>query len=161
MLIGEKPPACAPWITIMPISRALILYRLAKVSAMGAMIATAAGPSAPRAVSTAVMPNITHGMNATRPRTSCRAPRTIRSTVPLFCAIAKRYVTPTKVRNRSLGNPAMMSSVLIPTARVPTRKAATKPRVPMLMGSSVAQMNIAIRARIGMSSSGMAVSGYP
>ena len=76
--------------TIMPISSALILYRAANPSAMGAMIATAAGPSAPTAVSTPVMPNITHGMSATRPRTRRTAPRTIRSTVPLFCAMANR-----------------------------------------------------------------------
>ena len=159
MLIGENPPACAPWITIMPMSNGLIRYRFAKPSAIGAMIATAAGPSAPKAVSRPVIPNITHGMKATRPRTSRTAPRTIRSTVPLFWAIANRYVTPTKVRNRSLGKPAMMSSAFIPTARVPTKKAATNPSVPMLMGSSVAATNIATRARIGISSSGIGISG--
>src|SRR5215211_4786400 len=63
----------------MPINSALIRYRLANPSAIGAMIATAAGPRAPRAVRTPVMPNITHGMNATRPRTSRTAPLTMRS----------------------------------------------------------------------------------
>ncbi|CAB4892171.1 unannotated protein [freshwater metagenome] len=76
--------------TIMPMSRALILYRAAKPSAIGATMATAAGPSAPMEVSTPVIPNMTHGIRATRPPTSRTAPRTRRSTVPLFWAIAKR-----------------------------------------------------------------------
>jgi hypothetical protein len=38
MLIGEKPPACAPWITMRPISRGLMLYFSANPRAMGAMI---------------------------------------------------------------------------------------------------------------------------
>ena len=54
------------------------------------MIAQAAGLTAPIAVSTAVIANITHGISATRPRTAFTATRTIRSTVPFFLAIANR-----------------------------------------------------------------------
>jgi hypothetical protein len=42
----------------------------------------------------------------------------------LFCATANRKVIPTRVRNMSLGNPAMMSSVFWSATSVPTRKAA-------------------------------------
>ena len=54
------------------------------------MIAQAAGLAAPMAVSTAVTANITHGISATRPPTAWTALRTMRSTVPLFLAMAKR-----------------------------------------------------------------------
>ena len=90
MLIGEKPPPWAPWTTIMPIISGLIRYRPAKPRAIGPMMAQAAGLAAPIAVSNAVTKNITQGMNATRPRTSCTALCTIRSTVPLFLAMANR-----------------------------------------------------------------------
>jgi hypothetical protein len=43
MLIGEKPPACAPCTTIAPMSNGLIPYLAAKPRAIGATIATAAG----------------------------------------------------------------------------------------------------------------------
>ena len=74
----------------MPMSSGLIPCRAAKVSAIGAMIATAAGESAPIAVSSAVTKNMIQGMAATWPPTSFTAPRTSRSTVPLFWAIANR-----------------------------------------------------------------------
>ena len=90
MLIGEKPPACAPCTTNMAISNGLILCRPAKPSAIGPMMAQAAGLAAPIAVSSAVTANIAQGISATRPRTARTAPRTMRSTVPLFFAIAKR-----------------------------------------------------------------------
>jgi len=54
------------------------------------MIAQAAGLTAPMPVSTAVTANITQGISATRPPTARTAVRTIRSTVPLLRAIAKR-----------------------------------------------------------------------
>ena len=54
------------------------------------MLATAAGPRAPMAVSTPVTANMIQGISATRPATSFTAPRTSRSTVPLFCAMANR-----------------------------------------------------------------------
>ena len=53
-------------------------------------MAQAAGLTAPIAVSSAVTANMTHGMSATRPRTTFTADWTIRSTVPLFLAIANR-----------------------------------------------------------------------
>ena len=54
------------------------------------MMATAAGDRAPTAVMTAVMANMTHGIRATRLPTILTAPRTRRSMVPLFCAMANR-----------------------------------------------------------------------
>ena len=90
MLIGEKPPACAPWITRRPISSGLMLYCAAKPRAIGAMIATAPGLTAPTAVSTAAMPNMIHGIAAIRPRTARTASWTSQSMVPLFCASANR-----------------------------------------------------------------------
>ena len=73
--------AAIPWI---------MFFVTALLTAIGAMIATAAGERAPMPVSTAVTKNMIHGMAATWPPTSFTAPRTSRSTVPLFCAIAKR-----------------------------------------------------------------------
>ena len=48
------------------------------------------GESAPIAVSSAVTPNMIQGIAATWPPTIRTAPRTSRSTVPLFCAMANR-----------------------------------------------------------------------
>ena len=90
MLIGEKPPAWAPWITIRPIISGLMAYFTAKPSAMGAMIATAPGLTAPTEVSAAAMRNMIHGIAATCPRTARTARRTSQSMVPLFWAMAKR-----------------------------------------------------------------------
>ena len=53
----------------------------------------------------------------------------------------------------------MMSSVLMPTARVPTKKAATKPSAPMFTGHTVAAMNITTSASIGISSVDIGISG--
>ena len=90
MLIGEKPPPCAPCTTIRPISSGLMPYLAAKPSAIGAMMATAAGLTAPTAVSSAAMKNMIHGMAAMRPRTARTASLTSQSMVPLFCASANR-----------------------------------------------------------------------
>ncbi len=90
MLIGEKPPACVPCTTIAPMSSGLIRYCAARFSAIGATMATAAGLTAPMAVSTAPMPNMTHGMSAIRPPTSRTACRTSQSVVPLARAMANR-----------------------------------------------------------------------
>ncbi|MCY1312031.1 hypothetical protein D9M70_624120 [compost metagenome] len=89
-LMGEKPPACAPWMTISPIMTALMRYWNAKPSATGARMATAAGPSAPKPVMTAATRNITQGIQATCPRTSLTAPSASQSIVPLICAMANR-----------------------------------------------------------------------
>ena len=142
MLIGEKPPPCAPWITIRPIISGLMLCLTAKPRAIGAMIATAAGLTAPMAVSIAVMANITQGMAAILPPTARTARRTSQSMVPLFWACANRKVIPTRVRKSSAGKPARMPLAVMPAARVPTRKAPTNARTPMLMGRTVAMMNI-------------------
>lgn len=90
MLIGEKPPAWAPCTTITPISSGLMPCRTAKLRAIGATIATAAGLTAPIAVSAPVRANITHGISATRPRTSRIEACTSQSVVPLARAIANR-----------------------------------------------------------------------
>ncbi len=65
-------------------------YREAKLSAIGATIATAAGLTAPIAVSAPVRANITHGIRATRPRTARTAACTSQSVVPLARARANR-----------------------------------------------------------------------
>ena len=54
------------------------------------MIATAAGLTAPTAVSSAAMKNMIHGIAAMRPRTARTASCTSQSIVPLFCASANR-----------------------------------------------------------------------
>src|SRR5699024_11311526 len=72
---------------------------------MGAMIAIAAGTTEPKPVRIAVTMKNTQGMSATRPPTTFTSACTIQSTVPLSFASAKRYVTPTRMRNRSAGNP--------------------------------------------------------
>lgn len=80
----------APCTTIIPMSTGWIRYRVAKPAATGATIATAAGLTAPMAVTVAHTANIAHGISATRPRTARTAPCTIQSTVPLFFASANR-----------------------------------------------------------------------
>ncbi len=90
MLMGEKPPAWAPWITISPISSGLMPYFTAKPSAIGAMMATAPGLTAPTDVRAAAIRNMIHGIAATCPRTALTASRTSQSMVPLVCAMAKR-----------------------------------------------------------------------
>ena len=72
-----------------------------------------------------------------RPPTARTAAWISQSTVPLFDAIANRYVTPTRITNRSPGKPAKMSSSETPSA-VPTANAATMPSTPMLIPSVVA-----------------------
>lgn len=54
------------------------------------MIATAAGETAPIAVTTALTKNIAQGTSATRPPTARTEACTIQSTVPLFFARANR-----------------------------------------------------------------------
>ncbi len=110
------------------------------------MMAQAAGLAAPMAVSSAVTPNITHGISATRPPTARTAARTMRSTVPLFLAIAKRYVTPTSVRTRSPLMPPMISFSSRSREYIPTSQAATKASAPMLIGSSVPTTKSAMSA---------------
>ena len=53
-------------------------------------MATAAGLTAPMAVTMAQTRNMAHGTSATRPPTALTAPWTIQSTVPLFFARANR-----------------------------------------------------------------------
>jgi hypothetical protein len=121
---------------------------------------TAPGLTAPTAVSTAASANMIHGIAPIRPRTARTANSTSQSTVPLFCATANRNVIPTSVRNRSLGNPAMMSSVDWSATTVPTRKAPTNASTPMLTGSTVAITKISPSTRIEMSS-GDILSRHP
>jgi hypothetical protein len=90
MLIGEKPPALAPLMISRLISTGLMPCRRAKDRPTGAMMATAAGTTAPNAVRIEMTTNIIHGMSATRPRTSRTAACTNQSTVPLFLAMANR-----------------------------------------------------------------------
>ena len=71
-------------------SSGLILYCAANPRAIGAMIATAPGLTAPTEVSTAAIANMIHGMAAIRPRTARTANWTSQSMVPLFCARANR-----------------------------------------------------------------------
>ena len=71
-------------------SSGLILYWAAKPSAIGAMIATAPGLTAPTEVSTAAIANMIHGIAAIRPRTARTASWTSQSIVPLFWASANR-----------------------------------------------------------------------
>ena len=111
MLSGENPPAVAPLITISPIRTRLISYRMAKPIAIGATMATAAGTTAPKAVRMAVTPNITHGIITMRPPTDFTDTSTSQSTVPLSRARANRYVTPTRMTNRSPGKPRRTPSM--------------------------------------------------
>ena len=93
----------------------------------------------------------THGIAAVRPPTARTEAWISQSTVPLLDAIANRNVTPTRITNRSPGNPAKMSSSETPSA-VPTPNAATMPRTPMLMPIVVPITKITIRTRIENSS---------
>jgi len=112
MLIGENPPALAPLMIDKPMSTGLIRCRSAKPNPIGAMIATAAGTTAPNAVRTPVTANMIHGMSATRPRTAWTATWTSQSTVPLARAMANRNVTPTRITNRLPGKPSKIWSAI-------------------------------------------------
>jgi hypothetical protein len=152
MLMGENPPACAPCTTITPIISGLILYLAAKPIAIGATIATAAGLTAPIAVSTPVIANITHGINAIRPPTSRIAMCTSQSVVPLALAMANRNVTPTSTTNSEPGKPLKMSSVSMSATSVPTPKAAANASAPMLIDRVVAITNTTTSTSIEISS---------
>ena len=123
----------------------------AKPIAIGTTIATAPGTTAPDAVSTAVTMKNTHGIAATRPPTARTEAWTSQFTVPLLDAMPNRYVTPTRMMNRSPGKPRKMSSSVTPNA-VPTTKAATMPSTPMLTGIVVPITKISTRTSSEMSS---------
>ena len=89
-LRGEKFPAAAPCTTINPISRRSISQRSARRIEIGASSATPAEPIAPAIAGAAATPKTTHGIKGRRPRASRIDPSTIRATVPLRSAIAKR-----------------------------------------------------------------------
>lgn len=122
---------------------------VANSMAAGARRATAAGEKVPRAVSTEAMKKNTHGMRAIRPPTALTQARTITSMVPLACAIEKKKVTPTIVRKIVAGNSSRISRSVIPSMKKPTKKAATKPMMPMFTGHFVATMNMMIRMTNG------------
>ena len=122
-LIGEKPPAVAPLMIIRPISSGLMRYCSANPIPIGATMATAPGTTAGW-VRIAVTRKNTHGIAAVLPPTARTEAWISQSTVPLLDAIANRNVTPTRITNRSPGNPAKMSSSETPSA-VPTPNAAT------------------------------------
>ena len=150
-LIGEKPPAVAPLMTNRPISTGLIPYWMAKPSAIGATIATAPGTTAPEAVRTAVIRKKTQGIAIVRPLTALTEAWISQSTVPLFEAMPNSSVTPTRITNRSPGNPAKMSSSDTPSA-VPRPNAATTPSTPMLIPIVVAMRNTPTSTRIEINS---------
>jgi hypothetical protein len=87
---GEKLPAAAPCTTIRPTIRRSRLYARASRNAIGARRATPADPSAPAMAGSAATTKTIHGTSARRPSTSRAAASTVRSTVPLLVAIAKR-----------------------------------------------------------------------
>jgi hypothetical protein len=152
MLIGEKPPAVAPLMIDRPMSTGLMRCSTARLSPTGAMIATAAGTTDPKAVSTAVTANMIHGMSTIRPRTPRTALSTSQSTVPFARAIANRNVTPTSVTNRPPGKPATTPSATSsggPSSTIdPMMNAATSAIAPRLIGSRVAMTNATTRRRI-------------
>jgi hypothetical protein len=157
-LIGEKPPAVAPLMTMSPIRSGLIPYWSAKPMPIGTMMATAPGTTAPEAVKTAVMRKNTHGMAAVRPPTALTEAWISQSTVPLLDAIPNRNVTPTRITNRSPGKPAKMSSSETPSA-VPSANAATMPSTPMLIPIVVPMRKMTMRTMIEMSSLDMLSPG--
>ncbi len=133
----------------------LIRYFAAKPIAIGATIATAAGLTAPIAVSTPVIANITHGINAIRPPTRRMAMYTSQSVVPLARAMANRNVTPTSTTNSEPGKPLKMSSVFMSATSVPTPKAAAKASAPMLIDLVVAMTKTTTSTSIEISSGDM------
>ena len=124
-------------------------------------MATAPGLTAPTEVRTAAIKNMIHGIAQIRPRTARTARSTSQSIVPLFCAMANRYVMPTRVRNSPPGKPSMTSFTAMSATNVPTRNAPTNARTPMLTGTSVATTNMATSARIEISSGDIATSPVP
>lgn len=115
-------------------------------------MATAAGLTAPIAVRTPVIANITQGISATRPRTSLTAAWTSHSVVPLARARANRYVTPTRTTKRSPGKPAKMPSASRSATSSPTPNAAAKDSAPILTERVVASTKTATSTMIEMSS---------
>jgi len=136
-LRGEKFPAAAPCTSINPISRRSIAHRSARRIEIGASSATPAEPIAPAIAGAAATAKTTHGINGRRPRASLIDPSTIRATVPLRSAIAKRYVTPVRSTNRSTGNPRYISAGASRATLVPTRNVMTSASTPRLIGRSV------------------------
>src|SRR5215212_9252845 len=141
----------------MPIMSGLIRYWAADCSAIGAMIATPAALRAPTPHNRVVSANMIQGINPTLPLTSRRPQSMSRSMVPFFWAMANRRVIPARRMNKLAGKPSKISSALRPPRRVPTRKAATKPMTPRLIGQTVATTNITTSTIIEKSSG---LTGY-
>ena len=115
-------------------------------------MATAAGLTAPMAVSTPATPNMIHGIAPTRPPTARIASFTSQSTVPLICAIANRYVIPTRTTKMSPGKTPKISSAFMPAASVPTRKAAANASRPMFTDIPMAIAKTAASTSMEMTS---------
>src|SRR5918997_3094381 len=64
--------------------------------------------------------------------------------------MTNRRVTPVRRTNNSIGKPLKVPSALRPPRRVPTRKAATKPITPRLIGQIVATTNMTTSTIIEM-----------
>jgi hypothetical protein len=159
MPIGEKEPALAPFTTIRPIGTGLRWWRRARPVPMGAIIATAAGPTAPTAVTAAVTKNMAQGTRETRPCAARIATSTSQSTVPLFLAMANRNVTPVSTMNRSPGNPPTMLSTFAAggpgNTNIPRMNAAEIASAPRWIGNTVAMRKIAASTRMDASSTDM------
>lgn len=107
--IGEKAPAWAPLIVMMPMTSGLMRLRAANVMAAGAIRATAAGLKVPSEVRNAATRKKTQGISETFPRTARMHALTIRSIVPFCLAMPKKYVTPMTVRTMWLGKASRTS----------------------------------------------------
>ena len=88
--MGEKAPACAPLIVMMPMTSGLIRVRAANDMAAGEMRATAAGLNVPRAVSTEAQKKNTHGHDRDAAADARMQALTSRSMVPFFLAMPKK-----------------------------------------------------------------------
>ena len=110
--IGDRAPAMQPWATMIVIRKGGIRARSATAIARGAINAAVAMFPAPIDAMPHDSPKNRIGISPAFPRQPRTAGRTTRSSVPLPRASVNSSVTPTSVRNRSVGNPPRTSPIV-------------------------------------------------
>src|SRR5262249_2891846 len=139
---GENAPEFAPQHTHTVMRKALMPILPATAMATGANSAVVAMLPAPIVERPAARKKNMTGIMPTFPRASLMLRRASLSSVPFTLARLKRSVTPTRMRNRFVGNPAATSATFIPPKNTPTIKAKAMPSTPTLI-SEIQLMMIA------------------
>ena len=129
---GDSDPALQPLPTMIAIRNGEMRIFSAVAIAIGASSPVVAMLPGPADASAAPSAKYMIGTIPTRPRQSRIALCATMSSVPLTCACANSNVTPAKVRNRSIGNPAVTSRSGKPPTYTPMIHASASASSPTL-----------------------------